>query len=114
MFTAPCFSIRKEHKLVTTGPYAFVRHPSYTGLFMAYAGELFCHASRGSWLRESGVLRTCLGAGIVSIWLLVAASIVVSLILRISTEEGLLSQEMGKEWDEYVERVRYKLVPGFY
>lgn len=30
--------IRKEHQLIKTGPYAIVRHPSYTGAFLMIAG----------------------------------------------------------------------------
>jgi protein-S-isoprenylcysteine O-methyltransferase Ste14 len=45
-------SIRKNHKLITSGPYAVVRHPSYTGLIMAVLGYSLCQLSSGSWLRE--------------------------------------------------------------
>ncbi len=31
-------SLRENHELVTRGPYAWVRHPIYTGLFMALLG----------------------------------------------------------------------------
>jgi len=30
--------IRKEHKLITHGPYRLLIHPSYTGFFASYAG----------------------------------------------------------------------------
>lgn len=45
-------SIRKEHKLVTAGPYRFVRHPSYTGAILVGIGATLCHFSPGSWLVE--------------------------------------------------------------
>ncbi|KII92132.1 hypothetical protein PLICRDRAFT_172269 [Plicaturopsis crispa FD-325 SS-3] len=106
-------SIRQDHKLVTSGPYGFVRHPSYTGLFMAYVGELCCQA-KGSWLLESGVLGTSLGAGLALFWLAVVATVAACLVLRISAEESLLGDTMGKEWEAYSRRVRYKLLPGIY
>ncbi len=31
-------SLRKGHELVTSGPYAFVRHPIYTGILLAVLG----------------------------------------------------------------------------
>jgi protein-S-isoprenylcysteine O-methyltransferase Ste14 len=32
-------TIKKGHELVTSGPYAFVRHPIYTGLLLAFLGS---------------------------------------------------------------------------
>ncbi|THU94588.1 hypothetical protein K435DRAFT_779340 [Dendrothele bispora CBS 962.96] len=46
-------SIRKEHRLVTSGPYAYVRHPSYTGALLAGSGAILSLVlGRGSWFRE--------------------------------------------------------------
>jgi protein-S-isoprenylcysteine O-methyltransferase Ste14 len=33
-------AIRKGHKLVTTGPYVFARHPSYTAFGLAFIGRI--------------------------------------------------------------------------
>ena len=38
LFWAPTVRILKRHKVVTSGPYRYVRHPSYTGAFMFYIG----------------------------------------------------------------------------
>jgi protein-S-isoprenylcysteine O-methyltransferase Ste14 len=43
MFTFE-MTIRRGHKLVTTGPYAWVRHPGYTGLLCFVVGVFGCHA----------------------------------------------------------------------
>ena len=34
------YQARKEDKLVTSGPYRYIRHPQYTGIFLALFGQL--------------------------------------------------------------------------
>jgi len=41
-------SIRNNHKLVTSGPYAIVRHPGYTGVMLVVIGMLLVHLSKVS------------------------------------------------------------------
>ena len=36
-------SLRQGHELVTTGPYAYVRHPIYTGILLALVGTTLVH-----------------------------------------------------------------------
>ncbi len=35
-------AIAQDHKLITTGPYRYVRHPSYTGTLLTFLGFGFC------------------------------------------------------------------------
>ncbi|KAJ3539122.1 hypothetical protein NM688_g6412 [Phlebia brevispora] len=49
-------SIHEEHKLITDGPYAVVRHPSYTALFIYFAGLVLSMLGDGSWWAEYGIL----------------------------------------------------------
>ncbi len=58
----------KDHRLVTTGPYAIVRHPSYTGILFAMWGFVICLTGRNSWLRESGFMETTAGILFVRLW----------------------------------------------
>lgn len=37
------YRARKEHRLATQGPYAFMRHPQYTGFFLVMFGEGVVH-----------------------------------------------------------------------
>jgi len=58
MFTFE-MSIKKDHRLVTSGPYAYVRHPGYTGVLSFVVGAT---CSLGSEVRVTlmGVGRGCL------------------------------------------------------
>jgi len=78
--------VHEDHELVRSGPYAFVRHPIYTG---------FIVHTVGAWLATGNVV-------------LVAGSLVVTfplLYLRARTEERLLRDELGPRYDAYARDV---------
>lgn len=82
------------HKLATSGPYAYVRHPIYTGML----GML---------------LATSLA---ISHWMALLAGLAifsVGTLIRIRSEEKLLREAFGQEFDDYSRRVP-AIVPGFY
>ncbi|KAF9022792.1 hypothetical protein BDZ89DRAFT_188068 [Hymenopellis radicata] len=106
-------SILKNHRLVVDGPYAFVRHPSYTGMILTIVGAI-CSQLSGSWIAQSGLLETCVGKVLVGYWVLVASAVIVSLMLRIPREDEMLRRTFGVEWDRWSQRVPYCLVPGVY
>jgi protein-S-isoprenylcysteine O-methyltransferase Ste14 len=87
-------TIQKGHRLVTDNIYARVRHPSYTGLLIRSLGWVL-------------VFRSI--AGLIA-WL----ALLVFLIRRIRHEERVLASEFGREWEEYGQRTRWRLVPGIY
>ncbi|KAK0459210.1 uncharacterized protein EV420DRAFT_1269306 [Desarmillaria tabescens] len=104
-------TVKKDHRLMTTGPYSVVRHPSYTGMIMILVGTGLWQAAPGSWTRESGYLQTWLGA------LCTAAGILwlgIAFVLRSSEEDVVLSKQFGEEWSEWAKSVRCRLVPGVY
>ncbi|OAX43339.1 ICMT-domain-containing protein [Rhizopogon vinicolor AM-OR11-026] len=108
-------SVRKEHQLVKTGPYAIVRHPAYTGFDLQLIGVLILHGSRTSWLRDSGVLETIPGLKLfVLLWLVEGTTTAISLLLRISQEEQVVKSHFGDEWKRWAKEVRYRLIPGIY
>jgi protein-S-isoprenylcysteine O-methyltransferase len=41
-------AIATDHRLIDTGPYRFIRHPSYTGALMAFLGLGLCMANWAS------------------------------------------------------------------
>ncbi|KAJ8480995.1 hypothetical protein ONZ51_g6289 [Trametes cubensis] len=57
-------TIRQDHRLVTSGPYSIVRHPSYLAIILIVVGNLLCFLGPGSWLRESGILREPMGKAV--------------------------------------------------
>nr|VWO95730.1 C-24(28) sterol reductase [Ganoderma boninense] len=107
-------SIRDNHKLVTTGPYAFLRHPSYLGVYLIIAGNITLLASKGSWYVESGLWSTVWGGGIR--WSAVGflLSIVLRLYLRVDEEDRMMRKEFGKEWEEWAKKTPYRLIPFVY
>jgi protein-S-isoprenylcysteine O-methyltransferase Ste14 len=84
--------VEEGHRVVDTGPYRRVRHPSYTGMAVYFAG---LGISLDSWLSLAAAT------------LLPLAGIVV----RIHYEEQLLRRELGPPYADYSERTR-RLVPG--
>jgi len=78
--------IHRDHELVRNGPYRFVRHPVYTGLALHFAGA--CLAT-GNLVLIAGTLLVTLPA----------------LYLRAKTEERLLRERFGAQYDAYAREV---------
>jgi protein-S-isoprenylcysteine O-methyltransferase Ste14 len=81
----------REHVVVTTGPYQYVRHPGYAGTIVTS-------------------LATPLLLG--SLWALIPAALTVcQLIIRTSLEDRFLQDEL-EGYHDYATQVRYRLLPG--
>ncbi|KAI0763578.1 hypothetical protein BD413DRAFT_205569 [Trametes elegans] len=108
-------TIRKDHRLVTNGPYSVVRHPGYTAHCLVIAGLLVACFGDGAWLTECGMLHTLPGKVFGMVW---AADLlyvpVVMVFVRVRKEDGLLRKEFGSEWEAWVERTPYALIPWLY
>lgn len=105
-------AILPSHKLVTTGPYAYVRHPSYIALPLIISGCASSFTSRGTVLREcigeSDADRTVLGflVGMLYVgWRFVE---------RAKVEDQVLKEEFGEEWEKWARVVKYRFIPGLY
>ncbi|WP_395450665.1 methyltransferase family protein [Aminobacter sp. UC22_36] len=86
-------AIQPGHRLVTSGIYALIRHPSYLGLMVNALGWALVFRS---------------GVGVVLVGLTL-----VPLVARILSEERLLRGHFGAEYDDYASRT-WRLVPGLY
>lgn len=84
----------RDHKVIDTGPYRFVRHPGYTGIIVGFI--LSAPFLLGSW------------------WAFVPAIVsVASLVVRTVLEDRVLHAELTG-YEEYAQRVRYRLIPGIW
>ncbi len=86
--------ITEDHKVVSTGPYARVRHPAYLGVLLLWAGF--------------GVL----SSNLITVFLFPIMFVVVYL-YRISVEERMLVKELGDDYIQYQRKTR-KLIPYLY
>ena len=77
---------KADHHIVDTGPYAIVRHPIYSGLFVAIAAAVGVRASLAS--------------------IAAASRIVAGIYLKAQLEETFLRAELGADaYDAYARRV---------
>ncbi|KAH9474736.1 putative 7-dehydrocholesterol reductase [Psilocybe cubensis] len=108
-------SVQKDHQLITSGLYTYVRHPSYSGIILADLGFCLWHGTRGSWVRESQLLDSA--GGIVALSIFVAMFMLPGPALtlsRMSKEDEALRRKFGKKWDTWANKVPYRLIPGVY
>jgi protein-S-isoprenylcysteine O-methyltransferase len=87
-------TIEKDHELVERGPFRFVRHPSYTGVLLAFVGWALT-------LRNWAAI------------VIVLVPIFIAFVRRMNVEEEALSVALGERYREYMRRTK-RLVPGIY
>jgi protein-S-isoprenylcysteine O-methyltransferase len=87
-------AIAKDHQLITTGPYRFVRHPSYTGTLLIFLGYGLC---------------------LLNLWSVLAVTIPITaaFLWRIRIEEMALGDTFGQRYSSYVVSTA-RLFPGIY
>lgn len=87
-------AIAKDHRVVSDGPYHYVRHPSYTGALMAFFGlGLLVH----NWLSA----------------LVLIVPITCMFLWRIKIEERALSTALGEAYTDYMAHTK-RLAPFLY
>jgi protein-S-isoprenylcysteine O-methyltransferase Ste14 len=83
----------RGHRVVSTGPYRFIRHPGYAGALWAYLA--------------TPVLLD-------SMWAFIPAFLLVAvLVLRTTLEDRTLQQELPG-YTEFAETTRFRLIPGLW
>jgi protein-S-isoprenylcysteine O-methyltransferase Ste14 len=90
---SPEVTIQQDHRLITDGPYRYVRHPRYVGAVLLALGLPLVFRS---WMA-----------------LVLCPAVVAVILQRIRDEEGLMQQEFGQEWEAYCQR-SWRLIPWVY
>jgi len=84
-------TIEADQRVITAGPYRWVRHPAYAGNLLTYGG---LGLALGSWVSAAVALTVTF----------------VGLLPRIKLEEGTLEQAFGSAYVDY-ERATARLIP---
>ncbi|OBZ71847.1 putative protein-S-isoprenylcysteine O-methyltransferase [Grifola frondosa] len=107
-------ALHDNHKLVTSGPYSIVRHPSYSGIIAAVAGVVLIQLGAGSWWEALGLWRGFWGVACGLAWVAIWSVIPGSAAMRTRLEDIVLRREFGQEWEDWAKRTPYRLFPGIY
>lgn len=92
-FAAPVVKLQAAQRVISTGPYAYVRHPMYSGMILFFASVPL-------------ILGSTWGLAIAPLFLVLLA-------VRIRIEERTLIAGLPG-YADYAARVRYRLLPGLW
>ncbi len=87
-------AIAEDHQLIMTGPYRYVRHPSYSGSLLIFLGFAFCFQNLFSLLA-------------------LLIPITAAFLWRIHVEETALRANFGERYAQYA-RETYRVIPFIY
>ncbi len=90
-FAARVVRLQDGQRVISDGPYRFVRHPMYSGTVLAFVGSAL---ALGSW------------------WMLIPAAAGIALFVWRTRHEDATLQAKLPGYAEYATRTRYRLLPG--
>jgi protein-S-isoprenylcysteine O-methyltransferase Ste14 len=82
-------TIKVDHELIRSGPYARVRHPIYTGILLALAGSALAMAEPRGWIAVLLAL--------------------IAFCVKAAREEKMLAQEFGERFTEHQQQTGFLL-----
>ena len=89
-YTSATIEVANEQTVISSGPYSMVRHPMYAGAFLLL---LFTPLALGSWVGVPFAL-----------------PVIAVIVIRLLEEEKFLSVNL-RGYEEYRQKVRYRLIP---
>lgn len=87
-------AVAGDHRVVDTGPYRLIRHPSYTGLLLTCLGVGLCFGNFASLL-------------------VIVVPIIALALKRMRVEEAALATALGENYRTYMSHTK-RLIPGVY
>ncbi|KAK9364974.1 hypothetical protein V1509DRAFT_634649 [Lipomyces kononenkoae] len=109
------FRLSPPDRLVTTGIYRYVQHPSYTGQFIVvttnfmfvtrWDGPLAC------WLPRH-IVDKLRGWGMIVYGVLIILMLC-TLSMRVKDEEAMLNEKFGKTWEQWNRKTK-RFIPGLF
>jgi protein-S-isoprenylcysteine O-methyltransferase Ste14 len=92
-YAARTVEVEEKQQLITSGPYAIVRHPMYSAITLIY---FFTPLALGSW------------------WAMIPMTAFLGIIVaRTLNEEAVLSRDLAG-YKEYMHKTRYRIIPGIW
>ena len=92
-YASRIIEVEQGQSVISSGPYAIVRHPMYLGVLLIY---LFSPVALGSY------------------WSVIPALLIVPFIIaRIGSEERVLGREL-EGYQTYSQKTKYRLIPGIW
>ena len=92
-YASRIIEVEKDQQVISSGPSAMVRHPMYLGVSLMF---LFTPLALGSY------------------WALIPAVLMIFVLVpRIFNEEKVLQRDL-EGYREYMQKVRYRLIPGIW
>ena len=92
-YASRIIEVEKGQKIISSGPYAIVRHPMYLGQTLL-------------------LLLTPLALG--SYWAIIPALFIIPILMaRIRNEEQILEREL-KGYQGYMQKIKFRLIPGIW
>jgi protein-S-isoprenylcysteine O-methyltransferase Ste14 len=92
-YASRIIEVEKDQKVISSGPYAIVRHPMYLGILIMYT---FSPLALGSY------------------WAIIPAIMIIPiLVARVWNEEHILAKELNG-YQKYMQKTKYRLIPGIW